>query len=191
MALLGKWCWRMLIDKEGLWYRVLKARYGEVGDRLTEGGRRDSMWWRSLCRVRGGVGEGVGSWFENNVRRVVGDGKTTLFWFDHWVGETPLRFKFPRLFDLAINKECTVEEMEGLGWEAGGRAWSWRRRLLAWEEESVRECSEVLHNIVLQVDVTDSWRWYLDPVHGYSVRDSYRFLTNSGGQMDRSLVDDV
>jgi len=31
LSLLGKWCWRMLVDKEGLWYRVLKARYGEVG----------------------------------------------------------------------------------------------------------------------------------------------------------------
>ncbi|AES59183.1 hypothetical protein MTR_1g015430 [Medicago truncatula] len=33
-----KWCWRMLVDKEGLWYRVLKARYGEVGGRLKKGG---------------------------------------------------------------------------------------------------------------------------------------------------------
>ena len=191
MSLLGKWCWSMLTDKEGLWYRVLKARYGEVGDRLREGGRHDSMWWRSICRVRGRVGEGVGSWFDDNVRRLVGDGRTTLFWFDHWIGETPLRFKFPRLFDLAINKECTVKEMESLGWEVEGRAWEWRRRLLAWEEDSVRECSEVLHNIVLQVDVTDSWRWLLDPVHGYSVRESYRFLTTSCEQVDRSLVDDV
>jgi hypothetical protein len=31
VALLGKWCWRMLVDKNGLWYRVLKARYGEEG----------------------------------------------------------------------------------------------------------------------------------------------------------------
>jgi len=29
VALLGKWCWRMLFDKEGLWYRVLVACYGE------------------------------------------------------------------------------------------------------------------------------------------------------------------
>jgi len=31
LALLGKWSWRMMVDKEGLWYRVLKARYGEEG----------------------------------------------------------------------------------------------------------------------------------------------------------------
>lgn len=31
VSLLGKWCWRLLVDKEGLRYRVLKARYGEEG----------------------------------------------------------------------------------------------------------------------------------------------------------------
>jgi len=81
--------------------------------------------------------------------------------------------------------------MERLGWEVEGRAWEWRRWLLAWEEESLRECSDVLHNIVLQVDVTDTWRWLLDPVHGYSVRESYRFVTNFGEQVDKSLFDDV
>ncbi|KEH40972.1 hypothetical protein MTR_1g040225 [Medicago truncatula] len=81
--------------------------------------------------------------------------------------------------------------MESLGWEAEGRAWEWRRRLLAWEEESVRECSEVLYNIVLQDDVPDTWRWLLDHAHGYSLRDSYRFLTSSGDQVDMSFVDDV
>jgi hypothetical protein len=113
----------MLTDKEGLWYCVLKACYGELGGHFREGGMTDSMWWRTLCRVRGGVGEGVGSWFDDNVHRIVGDGRTTLFWFDHWAGGTPLRFQFPRLFDLAMNKDCMVEEMVSLGGEAEGRSW--------------------------------------------------------------------
>jgi len=38
LSLMGKWCWRMLVEWEGLWYRVLKARYGEEG--AVEGGRQ-------------------------------------------------------------------------------------------------------------------------------------------------------
>ena len=67
----------------------------------------------------------------------------------------------------------------------------WRRRLLAWEEESVRECSVLLHNIVWQDTVYDSWRWLLDPVHGYSVRGAYRHISSSGDLVDRTLVGDV
>jgi hypothetical protein len=67
----------------------------------------------------------------------------------------------------------------------------WRRRLFAWEEESVRECSLLLNNFVLQDGVQDSWRWLLDPVHGYTVRESYRFITNNGIMLDRTLVEDV
>jgi hypothetical protein len=97
-SLLGKWCWRMLTDKDGLWYRVLKARYGEVGGRLQEGGNQSSLWWRMVCRVRDGVGEGVGHWFDDNVRRVVGDGRGTLFWYDNWIGGDFLTFKIPKTF---------------------------------------------------------------------------------------------
>jgi hypothetical protein len=37
IALLGKWCWRLLVDRGGLWYRVLVARYGEEAGRLGAG----------------------------------------------------------------------------------------------------------------------------------------------------------
>jgi len=50
---------------------------------LTEGGRHSSLWWRTACNVCGGVGVGVGSWFDDNLRRVVGDGRNTLFWYDN------------------------------------------------------------------------------------------------------------
>jgi hypothetical protein len=55
----------------------------------------------------------------------------------------------------------------------------------------VRECSVLLHNIVLQENIHDPWRWLLDPSHGYTMREAYRFLTNNWNFVDRTLVDDI
>jgi len=45
------------------------------GGAVEVGGELSSLWWRSLYRIREGVGTGVGRWFEENIRRIVGDGK--------------------------------------------------------------------------------------------------------------------
>ena len=144
LSLLEKWCWRLLGEKEELWYRVLKARYGEVGGRIKEGGNNASLWWRMIYHVRKGVGSGVGNWFEDNTRRVVGNGKNTLFWTDNWLGGVPLKLQFSRLYELSVHKECSVEDMARLGWEEGDNAWGWKRRLMAWEEVGARSYSWLL-----------------------------------------------
>jgi len=50
-AMLDKWCWRLLVDRVVLWYRVLVARYGEE-----DGGRSGSLWWKEVVKIRDGVG---------------------------------------------------------------------------------------------------------------------------------------
>ncbi|PNX85591.1 receptor-like kinase, partial [Trifolium pratense] len=97
-TLLGKWCWRMLVDREGLWIRVLAARYDVEGGRLREGGQRGSVWWREIARIRERDGESG-------------------------VDEVPLCERFGRLFQLAETKSRTVAEMFALGWGEGGEAW--------------------------------------------------------------------
>jgi hypothetical protein len=74
------------------------------------------------------------------VSRRIEDGVNTFFWFDRWVGDVPLRMRFPRLFNLSTNKLSMVEEIYALGWEDGGQVWRWRRRLWVWEEDMVVEC---------------------------------------------------
>lgn len=76
-----------------------------------------------MCHIREGLGVGVGNWFESNVNRVIRDGRNTLFWYDKWIGDIPLRMKFPRLFDLALEKESTVRDMERRSWGCEGRVW--------------------------------------------------------------------
>jgi hypothetical protein len=120
-ALLGKWCRRMLTDRDGFWYRVLVARCGEEAGRLEVGGRRGSFWSREIAKIRDGIGETDEGWFAERVSKRVGDGTSTYFWYDRWLGDAPLRMRFSRLFDLSNNKLCTVADMFNLGWGTGER----------------------------------------------------------------------
>ncbi|GAU10440.1 hypothetical protein TSUD_422840, partial [Trifolium subterraneum] len=176
LALLGKWCWRLLVDSEGLWSRVLAARYGRDGGKLRDGGQRGSVLWRAIVRIREG-GDVGGRWFEEHVSRRVGDGLHTFFWTDPWVDEIPLREWFGRLFELAETKSRSVAEMFSLVWGVDGEAWQWRRQLRAWEKELLRECQILLSNLSVQVQSPDRWQWQPDPVIGYTVRGAYQLLT--------------
>ena len=103
------------MDRGGFWYRVLVARYGEEAGRLAVGGQSVSTWWRAIARIRDGVGEIDGGWFEERVSKALGDGTNTLFWLDRWVGGVPLCRRFARLFDLSTNKFCAVADTCALG----------------------------------------------------------------------------
>ena len=167
------------MDRAGFWYRVLVARYGEEAGRLEVGGRSVSPWWREVAKIRDGAGEAHGGWFTRRVSKVLGDGTNTFFWFDRWLGDVPLCMRFARLFDLATNKLSTIADMCTLGWEEEGEAWSWRRRLWAWEEDMLGECGALLNNVVVQSNVSDRWQWDSDPYEGYSVRGAYQTLTDT------------
>ncbi|KAK2382749.1 hypothetical protein QL285_070265 [Trifolium repens] len=168
----------MLVDRGGMWFRVLAARYGVEGDRVREGGRKGSAWWREMVRIRDGVGGFRGGWFRESVAKKVGDGSGTFFWTDPWLGGVPLRERFGRLFELAENKSSSVAEMFHSGWEGGGEAWVWRRQLWVWEEEMLRECQTLLLPFTVQDDTPDLWKWQPDPDTGYSVRGAYQLLTS-------------
>lgn len=99
-VLLCKWCWRYASDRDSLWKKVIKGKYGEE-----EGG------WRS-CKVRNPFA--VGFWkaiskewdlFSSNVCHAIGDGKIVKFWRDRWCSQEPLTELFPNLYALFEAKE--------------------------------------------------------------------------------------
>jgi hypothetical protein len=156
-----------------MWFRVLSARYGVEDGRVREGGREASAWWRAISALRSE------EWFQGNISQVVGDGKNTMFWTDNWLGGVCFRDRFTRLYELSEFKGESVFNMHLRGWVEDGAAWSWRRRLFAWEEELEGELRLLLLNVSLQVDRSDRWMWRLEPSLGYTVRSSYNFINSS------------
>lgn len=64
----------MLVDKAGLWYKVLVARYGEEAGRLMVGGQSGSLWWHETTKIRDG-----GGWFEECLVTGVGNVAETFY----------------------------------------------------------------------------------------------------------------
>ena len=150
VALLEKWCWRMLADKGDFWYRVLVARYGEVGGRLRAGValHGGGRWWglemgavvlgvaglRSVWQRRWGMG----------LTRCFGliDGWRRLLCVCDSVGCLSYMKTNPLLWQL-----CFL-----LVWSRG-EAWMWRRRLWAREEEMLEGCRTLLlYLLLLQIN---------------------------------------
>jgi hypothetical protein len=126
-------------------------------------------------------------WMSDNIVRRVGDGRSTLFWVDPWLDDCPLERSYNRLYQLADNKLVTVSEMCQLGWDYGGEAWKWRRRLFAWEEGLVRVCVDRLSTCVLQVGSIDTWVWKLHVTQCYTVKFAYSYLTANNNNFNEEF----
>jgi hypothetical protein len=120
-------------------------------------------------------GFGSQDWFNLVVERKVGNGLTTSFWNDRWVGEKCLRIKYPRLYSVSNQKEALVGEMgvpSGTRWEW---RFTWRRHLFMWEEELLLSLKEDLEEMV-RSEEKDVWRWSLEDSGVFTVKSAHSRL---------------
>ncbi|MCH87610.1 putative non-LTR retroelement reverse transcriptase [Trifolium medium] len=115
LALLGKWRWRILSGGQGIWRDILLARYGllypspHLGGRPV-GFRGSSYWWRDVSLL-GGSTNSISDRFSEGIGKKVGDGLLNYFWFEPWIGDTPLRVQYQRLFQVSEQRDSKVGEM--------------------------------------------------------------------------------
>uniref|UniRef100_A0A452Z2S4 Reverse transcriptase zinc-binding domain-containing protein n=1 Tax=Aegilops tauschii subsp. strangulata TaxID=200361 RepID=A0A452Z2S4_AEGTS len=63
----------------------------------------DSPFWKGLMRVK--------SVFLNWTKFIVGNGTSTRFWEDTWLGDTPLALQYPSLYSIVQRRDATVESV--------------------------------------------------------------------------------
>ncbi|GAU51692.1 hypothetical protein TSUD_415060 [Trifolium subterraneum] len=112
-------------------------------------------------------------WLEENLAKVVGNGRNTLFWRDPWVGGESLYKLFDRLYDISLDKDSLVSDM--LIVEEGVRRikWRWRRNLFQWENELVEVCNSLVMGVERKEEEADSWQWGGE---SYTVKNAYLTL---------------
>nr|GEU56796.1 RNA-directed DNA polymerase, eukaryota [Tanacetum cinerariifolium] len=106
-ALMMKWVWRFYSQKESLWVRVIKAIYGDDGQlgKASKAGSR-SCWRNIVIEVRILSNQGIK--VLDYMRIKLGNGESTAFWDDNWIGGKVLKYSFPRIYALETKKELTV-----------------------------------------------------------------------------------
>jgi hypothetical protein len=64
---------------------------------------KNSPLWNDLLKVR--------NIYLKGRSMVVGNGRSTSFWCDRWCGLVSLADKFPKLYKISDEQECSVEYM--------------------------------------------------------------------------------
>nr|GFB40574.1 RNA-directed DNA polymerase, eukaryota, reverse transcriptase zinc-binding domain protein [Tanacetum cinerariifolium] len=77
-----------------------------IRSRFFNGADQSSNWCSIMREVNKLKGKGFDFW--SHCKKRIGNGDDSRFWFDCWIGDVPLRVKFPRLFALDLNKEASV-----------------------------------------------------------------------------------
>ncbi|GJZ57312.1 hypothetical protein Tco_0612806 [Tanacetum coccineum] len=105
-GLLFKWIWRFLSRADQI---VVGPGHSCF---YTKGSNTSTLWppilrlWSSIIKCNALKSQGLDLISHCKIR--VGNGMSTSFWHDQWLGDSCLRLSYPRLFALENNKVCSV-----------------------------------------------------------------------------------
>ncbi|XP_071713611.1 uncharacterized mitochondrial protein AtMg00310-like [Rutidosis leptorrhynchoides] len=92
LALLGKWWWRFKTETESLWVKVIRSIHGPLGGLLSDNVSTHSSTigvWHNIIRA-GTSMEALQVNFRDSFSKTIGDGGSTLFWHEEWIGDLVL-----------------------------------------------------------------------------------------------------
>lgn len=173
-CLLSKWLFKLL-NEDGLWQELIRNKYlkekplGCCQKRAT-----DSHFWKGLMSIKDTF-LGLGSF-------KIKDGSQTRFWCDTWLGNKPLKDRFPSLFNIVRRKNDSVAKVLS----SSPLNISFRRNLVG---ANLSRWNRVLASIqeVLLQDGGDSFVWSLQASGNFTVKSMYAALISNGIRVSQDI----
>ena len=171
-ALLGKWIWRFIAEKEAPWRLFITLKYEtEVG------------WFTKGIR-----GHGVSIWKEIhkeaiklNNSLVVGKGDRVMFWEDSSCSEIPLCDLFPRFYSMAGLRETKVMEAWENSEQGGGWNFNFEMPFNDWEMDIVESLIRRVRGRKINPVEEDKMVWKATKDGSYTVRSNLDVLEGGRG----------
>jgi hypothetical protein len=163
-SLLTKWLWN-IENSKGLWQKIIAGKYIKGKPLIfVKQKQGDSHFWKKILSLRDN--------FYKYCKMLVGNGLNTSFWRSTWTGNLPLAVQFPILFDLAYDKDISVNKVLDSNFET----LSFRRRIIGNLSVLFEELLSCCNNFSLS-DQDDRIVWCLDK-KGFSVNSLYKKKVN-------------
>nr|GEU89013.1 RNA-directed DNA polymerase, eukaryota [Tanacetum cinerariifolium] len=166
-ALLLKWVWRFVSKDGSLWYQVIRGLYGSSVEYHRT--HFSSNWCSIMGEVHKLKDKGFDFW--SHCKKRIGDGTITSFWSDPWLGDIPLKIKYPRLFSLELDKDATVAVKLQSPMEI-----SFRRNVRGGIEQHLMEVLASEMDSVLLSNSYDRWHCDLSSDGDFRVKEVRNFI---------------
>nr|GEX08424.1 putative RNA-directed DNA polymerase, eukaryota, reverse transcriptase zinc-binding domain protein [Tanacetum cinerariifolium] len=109
-AMLSKWWWRIKIEDQAIWCRLICSIHGPNGGLHDNSSLKPNLGpWYHIMKLKDDLlklGINLTSFFKKKIE----NGCNTSFWKDNWLGGSHLCIMFPRLYRLDSNPDCKVNE---------------------------------------------------------------------------------
>ncbi|XP_071741928.1 uncharacterized protein [Rutidosis leptorrhynchoides] len=161
LALIGKWWWRFRTETNSLWVKVISGIYGQNGGLGVENFNTSFLYnsvWSNIVKFENYI-DSLGVVFRSSFIKHIGDGASTSFWDDVWLGTFSLKNRFKRLFRLET--EAGVKVKDRIAWDGSkwvGR-WNWARTIMGRTQAELDELNSLLLQVPYRPDVADYWAW--------------------------------
>nr|GEX32816.1 RNA-directed DNA polymerase, eukaryota [Tanacetum cinerariifolium] len=159
------------LKDSSLWYRVIKAMYGDCRALDNTGTFvRSSTWTTIVCECGNLSSKGIN--LLSHTKKKVGNGVNNLFWVDSWLSDIHLMQLYLRMFALDCNKIFTVEEKIN----AISISSSFRRQPRgSFEEAQFSKLIEDVNSVTLSIS-NDRWIWSLDSSCEFSIKSTRLYI---------------
>ncbi|GJR02297.1 putative RNA-directed DNA polymerase, eukaryota, reverse transcriptase zinc-binding domain protein [Tanacetum coccineum] len=196
LAMMSKWWWRFHLEKNSLWRRVITSIHGPLGELNVENPtviRSCLNPWFLIISLNKYLPQPQVN-LNKNFCKKIGDGCSTYFWSENWIGGSPLKLLYPRLYLLETSPSCKVMERCNNANGPKTRSWAWRRPISGGLEATQFNDLLVLLEGFDVVDKPDTWECNLNPTKVFTVLalrrniESYTLLsTEDNIRWNRSL----
>lgn len=176
-AFLAKLGWRILRDENSLWIQIVKAKYSASTKDcdLWQPKRGMSNAWKGILKSRYILRKGI--------KKVVINGKDTLFWLDTWLDEKPLKESATEMISLPELYQPVASY-----WDAD-MGWKWQHL----EHLLPTTCLEKLAATVINCEDAENDRagWRNETSGLYSVKTTYELASDSSSSIEAAKWNNI